>query len=100
MKSPAQVRFAGDFPGVLSAKRRVKFAVQSQIRCRWEFVRGVSAEHPKTIMPVGDLAPDFDLPVLIGGVKKRFHLKEALAEKKIVLAFYPTNWEATSAKQL
>lgn len=63
-------------------------------------MRGVSSEHPKTIVPAGDLAPDFDLPALIGGVKKRFHLKEALAEKNIVLAFYPLNWEAVSAKQL
>jgi peroxiredoxin len=51
-------------------------------------------------VPAGDVAPDFDLPALIGGVKKRFHLKDALAEKDIVLAFYPSNWEEVSAKQL
>lgn len=51
-------------------------------------------------MPAGDIAPDFDLPALMGGVKKRFHLKDALAEKDIVLAFYPSNWEEVSAKQL
>jgi mycoredoxin-dependent peroxiredoxin len=63
-------------------------------------VRGVSSEHPKTIVPAGELAPDFDLPALIGGVKKRFHLKDALGEKNIVLAFYPANWETVSAQQL
>lgn len=51
-------------------------------------------------MPAGNVAPDFDLPALIGGVKKRFHLKDALAERSVVLAFYPSNWEDVSAKQL
>jgi len=48
----------------------------------------------------GEFAPDFDLPVLVGGVKKRFHLKEHLELSNIVLAFYPLNWEAVSARQL
>jgi peroxiredoxin len=48
----------------------------------------------------GEFAPDFDLPVLFGGVKKRFHLKEQLELRNIVLAFYPLNWEAVSARQL
>jgi len=45
------------------------------------------------------MAPDFDLPVLIGGVKKRFHLAEHRG-KNLVLAFYPSNWEAVSAGQM
>jgi peroxiredoxin len=48
----------------------------------------------------GDIAPDFDLPALIGGVKRRFHLSERLAQNNIVLAFYPLNWESVSARQL
>lgn len=36
----------------------------------------------------------------MGGVKKRFHLKERVAQKNIVLAFYPLNWESVSARQL
>jgi peroxiredoxin len=63
-------------------------------------VRGVSSEHPKTVVPVGNVAPDFDLPVLVGGVKKRLHLNDELARRNIVLAFYPVNWEAVSAQQL
>lgn len=51
-------------------------------------------------MPAGEVAPDFDLPVLVGGVKKRFHLKEQLEQRNIVLAFYPLNWEPVSARQL
>ncbi len=36
----------------------------------------------------------------MGGVKKRFHLSEQLAQNNIVLAFYPLNWESLSARQL
>jgi len=36
----------------------------------------------------------------MGGVKKRFHLREQLAQNNIVLAFYPLNWESVSARQL
>jgi peroxiredoxin len=63
-------------------------------------VRGVWSERPKAVVAAGQLAPDFDLPVLVGGVKKRFRLKQHLAEKNIVLAFYPTNWEQVSEQQL
>jgi peroxiredoxin len=63
-------------------------------------VRGVSSEHRKTILSAGESAPDFDLPALIGGVKKRFRLFDALADKNIVLAFYPSNWESVSGQQL
>ncbi|HWX94271.1 MAG TPA: redoxin domain-containing protein [Terriglobales bacterium] len=63
-------------------------------------MRGVSSEHPQTMVRAGEFAPDFDLPVLVGGVKKRFHLKEQLELSHVVLAFYPLNWEAVSARQL
>lgn len=51
-------------------------------------------------MQLGDLAPDFDLPVLAGGVKKRFHLADHRGKQNLVLAFYPLNWEAVSAGQM
>jgi len=63
-------------------------------------VRGVSAQHPTVVPAAGEIAPDFDLPALMGGVKKRFHLREQLAQKNVVLAFYPLNWEPVSARQL
>jgi peroxiredoxin len=63
-------------------------------------VRGVSSERRKRLVCAGEQAPDFELPALIGGVKKRFHLKDALAEKNIVLAFYPVNWADASGRQL
>ena len=48
----------------------------------------------------GDMAPDFDLPVLIGGVKKRFHFAERRSKQNLVLAFYPLNWEPVSVDQM
>jgi peroxiredoxin len=68
-----------------------------QVYCE-DGVRGVASAHPYT--GVSDMAPDFDLPVLIGGVKKRFHLREELKHRNVVLAFYPCNWQQSSARQL
>ena len=48
----------------------------------------------------GEIAPDFDLPALIGGVKKRFHLAERIGKQRLVLAFYPLNWDPVSARQV
>jgi mycoredoxin-dependent peroxiredoxin len=63
-------------------------------------VRGVSSEHPNAVLEAGDAAPDFDLPALVGGVKKRFHLGDELGHGNVVLAFYPFNWESVSARQM
>ncbi len=50
------------------------------------------------VLRIGDKAPNFDLPVLIGGLKQRFRLSEQRG-KNIVLAFYPSNWEPVSDRQ-
>lgn len=63
-------------------------------------MRGVSSEPIRTVILPGAVAPDFDLPALIGGVKQRFHLREQLSKTNVVLAFYPLNWEPVSARQL
>lgn len=52
------------------------------------------------MLRAGDLAPDFDLPALIAGVRQRFHLADRLSEHKLLLAFYPSNWEPLSAEQM
>jgi peroxiredoxin len=52
------------------------------------------------MLQAGDIAPDFDLPVLIGGVKKRFCLAEQRGKRNLVLAFYPQNWEPVSTQQM
>jgi alkyl hydroperoxide reductase subunit AhpC len=52
------------------------------------------------VLEPGQIAPDFDLPALIGGVKKRLHLAERIGKQRLVLAFYPLNWEPVSARQM
>jgi peroxiredoxin len=52
-----------------------------------------------TLLQTGEMAPDFDLPALIGGVKKRFHLAERQGQS-LVLAFYPLNWDPVSTEQM
>ena len=61
-----------------------------------ERVRGVLESGP---LSVGDLAPDFELPALIGGVRKSFHLSDYRG-KNVVLAFYPFNWQDASGQQM
>ena len=47
----------------------------------------------------GDLAPRFDLPALIGGVRGVFRWDDYRG-KTLVLAFYPFNWQEASVRQL
>src|SRR5207237_10464226 len=61
---------------------------------------GVLSAHPVAGPQLGDLAPDFDLPALFAGVKKRFRLSEQNAKKTLVLAFYPLNWDPVSTNQI
>jgi mycoredoxin-dependent peroxiredoxin len=59
------------------------------------------ADHEESkLINVGDEAPDFQLPALVEGVKKTFRLSEYRGHKNIVLAFYPFNWQDTSARQI
>ena len=50
-------------------------------------------------LSVGDLAPDFELPALIGGVRTTFRLKEYRG-KNLLLAFYPFNWQESNVQQM
>jgi len=52
------------------------------------------------LLSVGEIAPNFDLPVLVGGVKQRFHLRDERGKRNLVLAFYPSNWDNVSAQQM
>jgi peroxiredoxin len=60
-------------------------------------IHGVVANEPAS---VGTIAPDFELPALIAGVKKPIRLSSYRGLKNVVLAFYPYNWQEASAKQL
>jgi peroxiredoxin (alkyl hydroperoxide reductase subunit C) len=61
-----------------------------------ERVRGVLNSGAVTI---GDLAPQFALPALIGGVRRSFHLSDCRG-KSVILAFCPFNWEPISLRQM
>lgn len=52
------------------------------------------------MLQAGDIAPDFNIPVLIGGVRKEFRLSEHRGKRNLVLAFYPANWDPVSTQQL
>jgi len=52
------------------------------------------------LLQAGDIAPDFKIPVLIGGVRKEFRLAEHRGKGNLVLAFYPANWDPISTQQL
>jgi|SRR5437868_2955016 peroxiredoxin len=51
-------------------------------------------------LQVGDVAPDFELPALVAGVKGRFRLSDHRGQRSVVLAFYPSNWQPASDKQM
>ncbi len=52
------------------------------------------------MLQAGDMAPDFDAPVLEGGVRRQFRLSEQRSRRNLVLAFYPANWDPVSAQQM
>ncbi len=52
------------------------------------------------VLRPGDQAPDFDVPSLLRGVRGQLRLSEQAGRSNLVLAFYPANWEAVSARQL
>lgn len=58
-------------------------------------VRGVLSDP----IEVGDLAPRFDLPALIGGVRNVFRWDDYRG-KILILAFYPFNWQEASVRQM
>jgi mycoredoxin-dependent peroxiredoxin len=60
-------------------------------------VRGVIENE---LASVGTAAPDFELPALVAGVKKPLRLSAFRGQRNVVLAFYPYNWQESSAKQL
>src|SRR5882762_10490448 len=53
-----------------------------------------------SLLPLGELAPEFELPAVVGGVKRKFRLGSQQGKKNVLLAFYPANWSEISRTQL
>ena len=43
-------------------------------------------------LKVGDTAPDFELPAVVGEKKQKVKLSDFRGKKHVVLAFYPLDW--------
>ncbi len=43
-------------------------------------------------LKVGDKAPDFEVPAVVGDRKEKFKLSDYRGKKHVVLAFYPLDW--------
>jgi len=43
-------------------------------------------------LKVGDVAPDFEVPAVVGEEKTKIKLSEYRGKKNVVLAFYPLDW--------
>ncbi len=52
------------------------------------------------ILKVGEAAPDFELPAVMGNIKSQFKLSDYHGKKNVVLAFYPADWTPVCASQL
>jgi peroxiredoxin len=61
---------------------------------------GGEVRQSEPILREGQNAPDFELPALVAGVKERFRLSDRRGKQNVVLAFYPSNWEEVTEKQL
>lgn len=52
------------------------------------------------MLQCGEMAPDFEVPILVGGVRKQSRLSRHWNNQTLVLAFYPANWERVSTQQM
>jgi peroxiredoxin len=44
------------------------------------------------VLKVGDAAPDFDVPAVLGDERVRVKFSDYKGKKNVVLAFYPLDW--------
>ncbi len=51
-------------------------------------------------LSIGEPAPEFELPAVVGGVKRKFRLGSQRGKRNVLLAFYPVNWSEVSRSQL
>lgn len=53
-----------------------------------------------SLLPLGEIAPEFELPAVVGGVKRKFRLGSQHGKRNVLLAFYPANWSEVTRAQL
>ena len=51
-------------------------------------------------LQVGDEAPDFDIPAVIGNIKQRVKLSDYRGKRNVVLVFYPADWTPVCSAEL
>lgn len=51
-------------------------------------------------LKVGDDAPDFDLPAVVGNIRQRAKLSDYRGKKNVVLVFYPADWTPVCSAEL
>src|SRR5579863_9044272 len=51
-------------------------------------------------LKVGDIAPEFELPAVIGEDRTTFRLADHRGKKNVVLAFYPLDWTSTCTNHI
>ncbi len=45
-----------------------------------------------SVLQVGDIAPDFELPAVRGNLREKVRLSDFRGKHNVVLAFYPLDW--------
>ncbi|HZD32438.1 MAG TPA: redoxin domain-containing protein [Candidatus Angelobacter sp.] len=53
-----------------------------------------------TPLQVGDEAPDFDVPAVIGNIKQQVKLSDYRGKQNVVLVFYPADWTPVCSAEL
>jgi len=51
-------------------------------------------------LKVGDIAPDFELPAVLGEDRTKFRLSDHRGKKNVILAFYPLDWTSTCTSHI
>ena len=49
---------------------------------------------------VGEEAPDFDLPAVVGNIRQRVKLSDYRGKQNVVLVFYPADWTPVCSAEL
>ena len=51
-------------------------------------------------LKVGDIAPEFELPAVLGEDRTKFRLSDHRGKMNVVLAFYPLDWTSTCTSHI